>query len=189
MTLGNWFKSYVYFPLGGSRKGRRRTVLNLAIVWVLTGVWHGASWNFVLWGSLFGVFVIAEKLFLGRVLEKLPWFVSNFCVMFVVTVMWTLFDLPTLGDTLAYLGVMFAGQGNGEFLDPQAMYHLMNYGIMFAVCVFGATEAPKRMVNTLRARVPALVDYGAIVVIAAIFAGCTAYLVNAGYNPFLYFNF
>jgi alginate O-acetyltransferase complex protein AlgI len=187
MTLGNWFKNYVYFPLGGSRKGIRRTVVNLAVVWLLTGIWHGASMTFVLWGALFGVLIIGEKLVFGRVLDKLPWFAARFYVMFTVTVMWTLFDLPTLADTFAYLGVMFGGAA--EFSDPQAMYYAMNHAVMFAICAIGCTDLPKRAVSALHRRVPVVVDYGAIPVIAAIFAGCTAYLVNAGYNPFLYFNF
>jgi alginate O-acetyltransferase complex protein AlgI len=192
MTLGNWFKSYVYFPLGGSRKGTGRTVLNLAVVWFLTGIWHGPSWNFVLWGAFFGVFVIGEKLCslkFGRVSERLPWFVKNLYVMFVVTVMWTLFDLPTLGDTAAYLAVMFPFWHEIEFLDQQAAYLIMNYGVIFAVCIVGSTELPKIMVGILRRRVPWAVNYGTIVAITAVFIGCAAYLVNAGYNPFLYFNF
>ncbi|MCL1881405.1 MAG: MBOAT family protein [Oscillospiraceae bacterium] len=190
ITLGNWFKSYVYFPLGGSRHSSKwRTVFNLSVVWILTGIWHGASWNFVLWGVLFGVFVILEKLFLGHVLEKAPWFVGNIYVMFIVTVMWTLFDLPTLSDTISYLGAMFGVGWNRTFLDQRAAYLIMNYGIMFGICIIGSSEFPKLSVTALRQRFPIIVDYGTIATILAIVVACTAYLVNAGYNPFLYFNF
>ena len=193
MTLGNWFKSYVYFPLGGSRGSKWQTVRNLAVVWFLTGLWHGASWNFVLWGVVFGVFIIAEKLFLNRALTKLPWFLSNFYVMFVVTIMWTLFDLPTLSHSLSYIAAMFGFSGAGfaqsGVLDSQAAYQIMNYSAMFAICFIAASKLPRLAVEWLKQRVPAAVDYGSIVVVIGIFVMCTAYLVNAGYNPFLYFAF
>jgi alginate O-acetyltransferase complex protein AlgI len=189
MTLGNWFKSYVYFPLGGSKRGAGRTVLNLAVVWLLTGIWHGASWNFILWGAGFGVFVIAEKLFLGEMLKKIPWWLSNIYVLFVVTVMWTLFDLPALGDTVSFVAVMFGRGGNGLLLDRQAAYLLMNYWVVLTVCIFACSDFPKSAVASIRRRAPALVDYAAVPAVLAIFTGCTAYLINEGYNPFLYFNF
>ena len=189
ITLGSWFKSYVYFPMGGSRKGKARTLINLAVVWFLTGIWHGASWNFILWGVLMGAFVISEKLFMGRLLEKLPWFLSNIYVMLVVIVLWTFFDLPTLGDTVSYVGVMLGRGGNGTVLDQQAAYMIMNYGIMFTICIFACSEFPRNIVNAVRRRLPVLVDYGTIPVVLTVFAASSAYLVNAGYNPFLYFNF
>jgi len=189
MTLGNWFKSYVYFPLGGSRIGKRRTVLNLAVVWLLTGIWHGASWNFILWGSIMGVFVIIEKLFLGKVLDRLPFFLSNVYTMFVVVVLWVLFDVPTVSEAVYYAGVMFGFYGNGLFLDRQAAFLIMNYGAMFIICIFAASEFPKDVTASVRRRVPALVDYGGIVAVVVILIACTAYLINEGYNPFLYTNF
>jgi alginate O-acetyltransferase complex protein AlgI len=189
MTLGNWFRSYVYFPMGGSRRGKGRTLINLAVVWLLTGIWHGASWNFILWGVFMGVVVILEKIFLGRLLARLPWFLSNVYVMVMVMLMWPIFDLPTLSHTIAYFGVMAGHGGSGLFLDQQAAYMIMNYGVMFTVCIVACSELPANVVNAIHRRCPALVDYGAIPVILAIFIGCTAYLVNAGYNPFLYFNF
>jgi len=189
ITLGNWFKSYVYFPLGGSRRGLPRTILNLGIVWLLTGIWHGASWSFILWGSLMGALVIIEKLFLGKLLEKLPGFVSNVYTMFMVMVLWVLFDLPTIPDTLSYVGVMFSLGGNGLFLDQQAAYIIVNYGILFIICILACSEFPRDMAGAVRRRVPVLADYGAVAAVVAIFGGCVAYLVNAGYNPFLYFNF
>ncbi len=93
MTLGGWFKSYVYFPLGGSRKGLKRTVLNLMIVWTITGIWHGASWNFMLWGAYFGVLIVLEKLFLGKLLEKIPAFFSWLYTFVLVVIGWLIFDI------------------------------------------------------------------------------------------------
>ncbi|MCL1788821.1 MAG: MBOAT family protein [Oscillospiraceae bacterium] len=189
ITLGNWFKSYVYFPMGGSRRGTGRTLINLGVVWLLTGIWHGASWNFIAWGVFMGVMIILERLFLGAVLEKLPWFLSNVYVMVTVMLMWVLFDLPTFSDAAAYIGVMFGQGGNGLFLDQQAAYMIINYGVMFTVCIIACSELPKNVVSAVNKRFPVLVDYGTVPVIIAIFLGCTAYLVNTGYNPFLYFNF
>jgi len=189
MTLGNWCKNYVYFPMGGSKKGLHRTVINLAAVWLLTGIWHGASWNFVLWGVLMGVFVVLEKLFLGKILARLPWFLSNIYTMIVVMLLWPIFELPTLSDTVSFIGVMFGSGGNRFFIDQQAAYMIMNYGVMFVICILACSEFPKDLMIAVRRRCPVLVDYGTIPVIAAIFVLCTAYLVNAGYNPFLYFNF
>ncbi|MCL1902984.1 MAG: MBOAT family protein [Oscillospiraceae bacterium] len=189
ITLGNWFKSYVYFPMGGSRKGKGRTLINLGVVWLLTGIWHGASWSFIAWGVFMGVMIILEKLFLGKVLEKLPWFISNVYVMLFVTLMWVLFDLPNLSGALTYIGVMFGQGGNGLFLDQKAAYMIINYGVMFTICIIACSELPKNVIASLNTRFPALVAYGTIPVVLAIFLSCTAYLVNSSYNPFLYFNF
>ncbi|MCL2072023.1 MAG: MBOAT family protein [Oscillospiraceae bacterium] len=189
ITLGNWFKSYVYFPMGGSRRGKLRTLINLGVVWLLTGIWHGANWNFILWGVFMGVLVISEKLFLGKILDKLPWFLSNIYVMVMVIFMWPIFELPTLSHIASYIGLMLGIGGNGLFLDQQAAYMILNYGVMFTICIVACSELPKTVAQAIRRRCPALVDYGTIPVILAIFIGCTAYLVNAGYNPFLYFNF
>ncbi len=104
ITLGAWFKSYVYFPLGGSRKGKGRTVFNLAVVWLLTGIWHGASWNFILWGVLYGLVIIIEKLFLGKVLEKIPDFFSWLYTIILVILGWVLFDTADIPTALGYMG-------------------------------------------------------------------------------------
>jgi len=189
ITLGNWFKHYVYFPLGGSRHGMWKTLRNLAIVWLATGVWHGASWNFILWGAIFGLFVMAEKAFLGKALEKIPQILRNIYVMFVVVVLWTLFDLPTLSESWEYINVMFGQGGNDSFLDQQAAYLIMNHGVMFIICIFACSEFPRDVTGAIRRRIPKVVDYAKIPIMLAIFVACTAYLVNGGYNPFLYFNF
>jgi alginate O-acetyltransferase complex protein AlgI len=189
ITLGAWFKNYVYFPLGGNRKGGGRTIFNLAVVWLLTGIWHGASWNFILWGVIMGFFVIMEKLFLSKVLKKLPWIFSSLYVMFIVTILWVPFDLPTIGDSVAYIKVMFGTGGNGFLLDQKGAYYITQFAVIFIICIFAASETPKDIIVWIRRRCSPLIDYGAIPVILAIFTACTAYLVNSGYNPFLYFNF
>ena len=187
ITLGSWFKSYVYFPLGGSRKGKGRTVFNLAVVWFLTGVWHGASWNFILWGSLYGVIIILEKLFLGKILEKLPAPLSMLYTMFFVILGWVLFDTADLAAAGSYIGTMFGA--SGILVDSTALYYLATYGITFIICIIGATDLPKKAVEYIRAKSATVVNYGGIVVTMGLFVLCTAYLVDQTYNPFLYFNF
>lgn len=187
ITLGSWFKSYVYFPLGGSRKGMGRTVFNLAVVWFLTGVWHGASWNFILWGSLYGVIIILEKLFLGKILDKLPAAVRMIYTMFFVILGWVLFDTADLGAAGSYIATMFGA--SGILIDSTALYHLATYGITFVICIIGCTDLPKKAVEFIRTRSALAINYAGIIVTMGLFILCTAYLVDQTYNPFLYFNF
>ncbi len=187
ITLGSWFKSYVYFPLGGSRKGTGRTVFNLAVVWFLTGVWHGASWNFILWGSLYGVIIILEKLFLGKILDKLPTAVRMIYTMFFVILGWVLFDTADLATAGSYIATMFGA--SGILVDSTALYYLATYGITFIICIIGCTDLPKKTVEFIRTKSAVVVNYAGIAVTMGLFILCTAYLVDQTYNPFLYFNF
>lgn len=187
ITLGSWFKSYVYFPLGGSRKGKGRTVFNLAVVWLLTGIWHGASWNFILWGVLYGVVIIIEKLFLGKVLEKIPVFFSWLYTIILVILGWVLFDTADISTAFGYMGAMFGG--NGLFADDTALYALMNYGIILIIGIFGCTDILTRLIDKLRKKLPTIVNYATPAAKMAILVFSTAYLADATYNPFLYFNF
>lgn len=187
ITLGSWFKSYVYFPLGGNRKGKGRTVFNLAVVWLLTGIWHGASWNFIVWGVYYGVIIICEKLFLGKLLEKLPSALSWLYTMLLVVFGWVLFDTADLPATFSYIGAMFGA--NGVFLDAQSLYLIQNYGIIFIIAFFASTDAWKKIVEWVQERCPAVVNYSMPICKAAVLLLSTAYLVDATYNPFLYFNF
>ncbi len=187
ITLGAWFKSYVYFPLGGSRKGKGRTVFNLAVVWLLTGIWHGASWNFILWGVLYGLVIIIEKLFLGKVLEKIPDFFSWLYTIILVILGWVLFDTADIPTALGYMGAMF-GRG-GTLIDNTAMYYLINYGVMFVIGTFACTDIFSRAAEWLKEKMPLLVNYSTPIAKTAIMVLSTAYLADATYNPFLYFNF
>jgi len=187
MSLGVWFKSYVYIPLGGSRKGTRRTALNLATVWLLTGIWHGANTTFILWGVLYGAVIIAEKLFLGKILAKLPAVIASAYTMLLVILGWVLFSLPSLSAAREFTGAMF-GSG-GELYDARALYLLANYGVILAICAFACTDLFKRAAARLQKRFPTAVGYAAIPASFALFVCSAAYLATAGYNPFLYFNF
>lgn len=187
MTLGAWFRSYVYIPLGGNRKGMARTVFNLAVTWLLTGIWHGASWNFILWGVLYGVMIILEKLFLGKLLEKIPAAIGWLYTMLLVVLGWVLFASANLSSAFGYIGAMFGG--SGVLCDNTALYLLLNYGILLVVGIFAATDAWKILIERLSARLPSFVGYATPVLKIGVLLLCIAYLSDAGYNPFLYFNF
>lgn len=130
ISLGTWFREYVYIPLGGNRKGMKRQLLNLLIVWCLTGLWHGASWNFLVWGLYFGVFLTAEKLFLLRRLEALPGWVSHaYCLIFVA-VSWVIFAFDSMADVCTYVKSMF-GLGSGGWIGEAALYYGETWGVFF----------------------------------------------------------
>ena len=187
ITLGAWFRSYVYIPLGGNRKGMKRTVFNLAVVWLLTGIWHGADWTFIIWGVLYGVFIILERLFLGRLLEKLPDPVCHIYTMLLVMLGWVLFASNDLSSALSYFGAMF-GAG-GVLCDDTALYILRNYALVLAVGIFASTDIWKRLIGCISGKLPMLINYTVPFAVTAVFLLCIAYLADATYNPFLYFNF
>lgn len=187
ITLGAWFRSYVYIPLGGNRKGMKRTIFNLAVVWTLTGIWHGADWTFIIWGALYGVFIILERLFLGKVLEKLPAGISWLYTILLVMFGWVLFASPNLETAGNYFGAMFGA--SGIFCDSTALYLLLNYGIILVVGIFAATDAWKIIVERLSAKLPTAMNYATPIAKTAVLMLSVAYLSDATYNPFLYFNF
>jgi len=136
ITLGSWFKSYVYIPLGGNRCGKLKTLRNTLIVWGLTGFWHGASWNFIIWGLYFGGFIILEKIWLGKKLERLPSLLSIFYTFFIVVIGWVLFDTANLSSAGEFYKAMFGG--NGKLFDSIAFYEIKNYALIFLLCIIGS---------------------------------------------------
>lgn len=187
ITLGTWFREYVYIPLGGNRKGLPKTLRNLLITWALTGLWHGASWNFILWGLYFGILIIIERLGWGNILKKLPSAVSMAYTFLLVVFGWVLFDTDTLGSAWRFVRAMFGG--NGVFFDSTASYMLFTNIVIFIVCIFASTDRFDKAVRAISRRREKLVAYAMPAVIAATQLLCTAYLVDATYNPFLYFRF
>ena len=187
ITLGSWFRSYVYIPLGGNRKGLGRTILNLFVVWALTGLWHGSSWNFVLWGLYFGVLIALERLGWGKILEKLPSPISTLYTFLLAVFGWVLFDTNTLTDAFRYFGAMFGA--TGVLTDTTATYMFTTNIVIFALCIFASTDWFMALVNAVKKRKEKLVTYATPVLIIAMLLLCTSYLVDATYNPFLYFRF
>ncbi len=184
ISLGTWFREYVYIPLGGNRKGRKRWFLNILLVWAATGIWHGASWNFLLWGLYYALILILEKLFLGKLLDRCHKAVRILYTMFLVVIGWVIFGASTLTECGGVLRAMFGG-GAG-WLQTADLYYLRTYGVLFAVMVIAATP----VVSKLRLRLtPAAQKTVTLVLTVAGLIVSTAAIVNASYNPFLYFRF
>ena len=188
MTLSGWFRSYVYIPLGGNRVGKARLLRNLLVVWLLTGLWHGASWNFILWGLYFGVLIILENFVIGKFLEKLPSFLRVAYAFLLVVFGWVLFEFDDLAMVGGYFKAMFGGNAVG-LADSQSLYFLLSYAVIFLICIVASTSYPKQLINRLMVKIPAVVRYASPVVELGFMVLCTAYLVDATYNPFLYFRF
>ncbi len=174
ISLGQWFREYVYIPLGGNRKGFLVQMRNLLIVWALTGIWHGRGWNFLIWGLYFGVLLILEKCVLLRWLARVPRLCGHIYTMAAVTAGMTIFAVEDPGGGLRQAWMLFAGAP--VFCNMQSIWLLSNYGILFFLCLLGALGAGKR-----------LGKYPAVWAAAGILS--VAYIVDASYNPFLYFRF
>lgn len=183
ISLGSWFRDYVYIPLGGNRKGLPRQLLNILIVWALTGIWHGAGLNFLLWGIWFAAFLALEKIFLGEWLTRIPKFFGWFYSMAVVLLGWCFFSLEQSNKILLFIKAMF-GFGNAGFADNNSLYLLHNYIILFLVLAAGATPWLKNAVKRWEESVLLKNLFLAAVLLLSI-----AGIVDASYNPFLYFRF
>ncbi len=189
MSLGTWFRDYLYIPLGGSRCSRIRHIFNILVVWMATGFWHGAAWNFVFWGLFYAVLLMAEKFFLLPALKKgrvLP----HVYVLLAVTLGFVLFDAASLKDALHQLGTLF-GAGTASGLGTEALYMLRSYGVVLALAVLGATPLPAMLwkkAQEPKSLAPVLTVAEPLCTFALL-ALCTAFLVDGSFNPFLYFRF
>lgn len=188
MSLGTWFRDYVYIPLGGNRKGLLKQLRNIAIVWLLTGIWHGASFNFLFWGVYFGIFLIIEKMVLKRFADKIPNVFKHIYLMFVVIIGWVLFAFDDISIGVGYFLSMFGG--GGVFATNEALYILLTNIPLLIICVLFSTTLPIRLRETVRNKVNENV-YTAfeVIFIVAVFMVSVSYLVAGSYNPFLYFRF
>ena len=183
ISLTTWFREYLYIPLGGSRKGTWRTVRNIFLVWFCTGFWHGASWNFILWGLHFFVWLMLEKYLLRDFLQKLPSWLRHFYTLVVVFVGWGVFAMEDLTVCAGYYKTCF---GSGTLWSAADGYYLTAYGLTLLLLTVGSTRLPKKGWDRLPERTrdllgPLLMTAGLVI--------CTAYLVDGSYNPFLYFRF
>ena len=186
MTLGGWFREYVYIPLGGNRVSRGRWIFNIFVVWTLTGLWHGLQWTFLIWGLYFGVLLMAEKLWLGRLLERLPRWVQHIYTLLLVLFSMVIFNGETIGETLSYMGAMFGVGAEGAvlpFTSVLSSYYIRSFGVLFAVGILASTPALRKLSHLRYTQMmkPA--------VAVALLLLVTAYLVDGSYNPFLYFRF
>ena len=180
MSLGSWFRDYVYIPMGGNRVSRGRWMFNILTVWMLTGLWHGASWNFVFWGLFFAVLLLLEK-FVD--LEKLPCAVRRVYVLFAVMVSFVLFNASDLTQAVRDLAGLFGGY---PLATAESVYYLRSYAGVFLLSLVGATPAVKLLASRIPEKVAAVLE---LVVLAGLLLVCTGYLVDGSFNPFLYFRF
>ena len=183
MSLGTWFRDYVYIPLGGSRVSRLRWVFNILTVWMLTGLWHGASWNFVVWGLLFAALLLIEKSV--PALQKLPGALRHGYVLFCVVISFVIFNAADLAQAGQDLAGMF-GLGGLPLATAETLYYLRSYAVIFLLGFVGATPFPKALAARLPDKLAAVLEPAALTGLLLV---CTAYLVDGSFNPFLYFRF
>ncbi|MGN9166250.1 MBOAT family O-acyltransferase [Tissierellaceae bacterium HCP3S3_D8] len=190
ISLGTWFKEYLYIPLGGNRKGRLNNIRNILIVWLLTGIWHGASWNFALWGLYFGVILILEKMFLLNVLKKFPTFLKRLYTLFLILISWVIFAFDSIKDGLNYIKALFVNE-NSVFLNSTSLYLLYTNILLFVILIMGSTDIPKKLWRYINHKYEENLLSSILenIFLFSVFVLSVAYLVDQSYNPFLYFRF
>jgi len=191
ISLSTWFKEYVYIPLGGNQKGAGKQLRNILIVWGLTGLWHGASWNFAVWGLYFAILLIIEKQFLGKWLVRMPAGVCHIYVMLLVMVSWVIFSFDNIADGGRYFFCMIGGYGTG-FIDQHTLYLVSSNLILYLILIIGSTQLPQRvaqriMLSVERSWLTAMILENAVFFVLLFIS--IAYVVASSYNPFLYFRF
>lgn len=188
ISLGTWFKEYVYIPLGGSRKGKLRTFLNIFAVWFLTGLWHGASWNFIAWGMYFCFFLVIEKLGLLKLLHKLPAFLCHIYALIIIYGGWLLFAWEDITHHKIFVKAM-AGITEAGFVNRNIMYVVASNAILLIFLIIGSTSLPAKAGTWICSKNEIFANLLKTLFIIAVFILSVAYLVNGTYNPFLYFRF
>lgn len=189
MSLSSWFRDYVYIPLGGNRKGKLRQCVNIMIVWFLTGFWHGANWNFMIWGVYFGVILLCEKLFLLKALTKIPKFIGHIYALILIVIGWGIFAFDDFGKLTQNFKNMF-GISDISFINDQAVAWLATYALTFVILITASTPLIKKIGTLVKGGFPAL--YSCVlqpVMVLGLLILCTAYLAGNSFNPFLYFRF
>lgn len=182
ISLGSWFRDYVYIPLGGSRVGKIRLLINILVVWMLTGFWHGAEWNFILWGLYFAVLLVIEKILLLKWLKNSK-VISRIYVLFFVVISFVIFNAVSVKEAFDYIGAMF-GAGSYPLISSEAIFYLKDYCLVLILALIGATPIPKNIASKIKA-----IQWFEPIALVALLAISTAYLVDGSFNPFLYFRF
>lgn len=190
MSLSSWFRDYVYIPLGGNRKGTIILVRNIFIVWALTGIWHGANWTFVIWGLMFGIMLIIEKLFLTKHLEKMPSILQRIYVLFTVMISFIIFNANSIREAWNNIIGLFGANGE-SLINASTVYYLKSYLVVLVIAIIGSTPLLKNIIEKLKTKTNAnkIINLLEPIAMASILIIVTAYLVDNSYNPFLYFRF
>lgn len=189
ISLGTWFRDYLYIPLGGNRVKKTRWLFNICVVWMATGLWHGAEWNFVLWGALFAVLLMGEKLWFLKFLKKMR-LLNHIYVILLVIISFVIFDAENIKAACSYICAMF-GAVDMPAVSFESIYYLKSYAVIFVLAIFGATPLPSAIVCRIQK-----MKYGESFInslepifLTALLAVCTAFLIDGSFNPFLYFRF
>ena len=189
MSLGSWFRDYLYIPLGGNRVSKGRHIINIFAVWLFTGFWHGASWNFILWGVFFGVLLLIEKFWLLKALNK-SHVLSRFYILLAALLSFVVFQIPTLPEAFSYIGGMF-GAGGISFANAETLYYLKSFAVLLIMAIVGATPVVKTLAIKFSesGKLSKIANVLEPVMIVVLFFVVTAFLVDSSSNPFLYFRF
>ena len=189
MSLGSWFRDYLYIPLGGNRVGKVRWFFNIFVVWLATGFWHGAAWNFIVWGLMFGVLLVIEKLWLLDFLKKHT-IISRIYVLFVVMISFIIFNAPTMSQAWIDIISLF-GAGDLPLVTVDTLYYLRSYALIFVIAFIGATPLMKTVINKINKTLVGnkILNVAEPIVLASLLVVMTAFLVDGSFNPFLYFRF
>jgi alginate O-acetyltransferase complex protein AlgI len=187
ISLGSWFRDYLYIPLGGNRNGHLKTYRNLLIVWLATGIWHGASWTFVAWGLYYGIFIMIERAFLNKWLSRISSIFSHIYLLFIVMIGWVFFRSDSFSYAFSYIKTMFGINGIGIW-DSIATFYFVQYDIVLIISIIGATPFVKILANKFEEKfrifgIVQILCYSILLFISVI------YLVTSTFNPFIYFRF
>lgn len=189
ITLGSWFRDYIYIPLGGNRVKKSHWFLNITIVWFLTGLWHGAAWNFVVWGIMFALLLLLEKSQFSNFLQKHKIF-SHLYVILMILISFVIFNAENMDKAFLYLRIMFTGNGL-PLISLEFLYYLRSYGIILLIAIIGTTPWIKQKIDCLRKKeeINKIMNCLEPFVLVGLLLVVSAYLINDSYNPFLYFQF
>jgi alginate O-acetyltransferase complex protein AlgI len=189
ISLGSWFRDYVYIPMGGNRVKKLRMLFNIFTVWMLTGFWHGAEWNFVVWGFYFGVLLAIEKFFLGRFIQKSKVF-GHLYTLFLAAISFAIFSAGTMPQAVEYVGGLF-GKGGLPLTSSGFLYGLKNYGLILVISVLASTPIPKIVLSRCLKNSAFMAVWSVLQmpILIGLFVLVTAFLVDGAFNPFLYFRF
>ena len=190
ISLSTWFKDYVYIPLGGNREGKYKQIRNILIVWLLTGIWHGANWTFLIWGLLFGIILIIEKIWLNKFMEKLPSFIRRIYVLFIVMILFIIFNSDNMSVALTNIKGLF-GMNEEAFVNDYTLHYLKSYLPVLIIALLGSTPFIKILIDKLRKNkyVNNIINILEPILIVVILVVVTSYLIDNSYNPFVYFRF
>ena len=186
ISLSSWFRDYIYIPLGGNRVSKLKWIRNILVVWILTGLWHGAAWNFVIWGLYFGILLLIEKTFLNKFLEKLPNILKRAYLLIIVLISFIIFNGETVTQILTNIGGLI-GIGGIKLVSPESLYYLKSYLVILIIAIIGSTPIMKNLAQNKK--IHKFVNCLEPIFLAIVLLISTSYIVDGSFNPFLYFRF